>query len=117
MAAGLGARWLPLLVRATTVAKSAASRNEERPSAETHYGSFVVRPDLAATACITVVDDVITRGATMLAAIARLAEAYPRATVRGFALLRTQSDDPIDEVKEPVRGTVVRVPWGTKRTP
>jgi predicted amidophosphoribosyltransferase len=117
VAAGLGTRWLPLLERATRTVKAAGSRNEDRPSAEEHYGSFLVKPDLAATPCITVIDDVITRGATMLAAIARLAEAYPRATVRGFALLRTQTDQPIVTVKEPVVGRVIRVPWGTKRTP
>ncbi|MEM1447466.1 MAG: hypothetical protein AAF957_06835 [Planctomycetota bacterium] len=66
---------------------------------------------------LTVVDDVITRGATMLAAVARLEETFPSAEVRGFALIRTISDRPIAAVKEPARGTVRVVPWGTRREP
>jgi predicted amidophosphoribosyltransferase len=115
--ARLGAQWLPLLERSELVAKSSTSTGDMRPSARTHFDSLVVRPNLAAGLNITVVDDVITRGATMLAAVARLQEALPGATVRGFALIRTISDEEIRTVKEPVRGTIRMVPWGTRREP
>lgn len=117
VSAGLGRLWLPMLERTKLVAKSATSAIDVRPSAEVHYESFAARGDLGAGASITVVDDVITRGATMLAAIARLQEAMPQAVVRGFALIRTNSEEPAQAVKEPVRGTVRQAPWGTKREP
>jgi len=40
---------------------------------------------------IVLVDDVITRGATMLGAASRLAEVYPEAEIRCFAMIRTMS--------------------------
>lgn len=115
--AGLGSQWLPLLQRTEAVPKSSTSANEGRPSAQRHFESLKARPDLGAAMVLTVVDDVITRGATMLAAVARLEETFPSAEVRGFALIRTISDRPIAAVKEPARGTVRVVPWGTRREP
>jgi hypothetical protein len=117
VAAGLGARWLPLLERVSPVPKAAFSRPEERPTAEVHYHSMRATPDLAAGAILTVVDDVVTRGATLLAAIARLRELFPDASIRAFALLRTMSSEPIAHVKDPCAGLIRRVPWGTQREP
>lgn len=81
--AGLGAKWLPLLSRVRNVGKAATSPSEERPSAEVQYDSMVAIGDMEAGSSVVVVDDVITRGATMLAAIAKLREVLPNATVRG----------------------------------
>ena len=114
---GLGAQWLPLLERTHAVAKSSTSTSDARPTAQLHYDSLRARGDLGAGTRITVVDDVITRGATMLAAVGRLKQALPGVDVRGFALIRSMSDEPIRAVKEPVEGTVRVVPWGTKREP
>lgn len=114
---GLGAQWLPLLERAHAVAKSSTSNSDARPTAQMHFESLRARADLGAGASITVIDDVITRGATMLAAVGRLKQALPGVHVRGFALIRSMSDEPIRAVKEPVVGTVRVVPWGTKREP
>jgi hypothetical protein len=114
---GLGARWLPLLTRVRAVPKAAFSAASERPAVETHCGSMAAVADLAAGELVVVVDDVVTRGATMLGAIARLREALPRADVRGFALLRTMSPEAIHAVKQPCSGVVRRVSWGTQREP
>jgi len=54
---------LPQLERANNVAKSAASRTQDRPSAEAHYDALLVRLDHEAAVSMTVIDDVITRGA------------------------------------------------------
>jgi hypothetical protein len=95
--AGLGARWEPLLVRRLPVTRSARAGPGGRPSVRDHYESLAVRPPYGSdplgedTTAITLVDDVITKGATLLAGACRLAEAFPRATVRAFALLRTQN--------------------------
>jgi phosphoribosylpyrophosphate synthetase len=37
---------------------------------------------------ILLVDDIITRGATLLGAASRLAEAFPKAEIRAFAVMR-----------------------------
>lgn len=117
VAAALGARWLPLLERTEAVPKAAFSAPENRPNAETHYETFRAQADLTAGSVITVVDDVVTRGATMLAAVARLREVCPEATVRGFALIRTMSTEAITQLKAPCTGVIRRVPWGTQREP
>lgn len=114
---GLASDWRPLLSRTEAVPKSAFSKPEDRPTAERHAESMSVSLELGVGEVITVVDDVITRGATMLAAVSLLAQAYPSAKVRGFALIRSDTDHPIREVKSPVRGTVTVVSWGTKREP
>ena len=114
---GLASDWRPLLSRTEAVPKSAFCKPEDRPTVERHAETMTVSPELGVGEVITVVDDVITRGATMLAAVSLLAQAYPSATVRGFALIRSDTDCPIREVKSPVRGTVTVVPWGTKREP
>jgi hypothetical protein len=117
VAAGLGARWLPLLERTEAVPKAAFSAPEDGPTVTMHYETIRARSHLAAGSILTVIDDVVTRGATMLAAIARLREVYPDAIVRGFALIRTVTSEPITEVKAPCAGLIRQVPWGTQRTP
>ncbi len=57
-----------------------------------------------------IVDDVITRGATLLACYARLREAYPDANITCFALARTMSDGDIPQLVEPIAGTVTTEP-------
>jgi hypothetical protein len=98
-AAGFGCRVEPLLRRQLAVAKSAYARRGARPGVQEHYDSFVVAPQIGAPpARITLIDDVITKGATLLAGGSRLAEAFPEATVRAFALVRTQY--PVDRERD-----------------
>ena len=40
---------------------------------------------------IVIVDDIITRGSTLLGAANRLVEAFPNAKIRGFAAMRSIS--------------------------
>jgi len=114
---GLGARVLPLLRRVRPVPKAAFSVPSERPCAEEHYDSLQAVAHLAAGSHLLVVDDVITRGATLLAAVARLREVLPKSTVRAFALIRTMSSEPITTLKEPCSGVVRRLARGTRRDP
>lgn len=95
LAAGFGSRMEPLLVRRQAVAKSAYAPRGARPGVQEHFDSFGVAPPSGEPPRrITLIDDVITKGATLLAGASRLAEAFPDATVRAFALIRTQY--PID---------------------
>ena len=56
---------------------------------------------------ITVVDDIVTKGATLLAAASRVAEAFPGAEVRTFALLRTMGlVENVERIVDPCQGTI-----------
>jgi adenine/guanine phosphoribosyltransferase-like PRPP-binding protein len=74
---------------AASPSESPTASNAERPTVKQHYDSFAaVRPALAPER-IVLVDDVITKGRTILAAATRLHEALPNADIRAFALVRT----------------------------
>ncbi len=122
-AAGFGSRVDTLLVRRLAVAKSAFARRGARPGVVEHYESFAVAAlQGEPPARITLIDDVITKGATLLAGASRLAEAFPAAQVRAFALVRTQY--PVDRerggqrfraVVDPVTATVTCGRYGAWR--
>ena len=95
-----------LLRRRHRVSKAAFSKSSERPTAQVHYDSFACDFDIGAGASITVVDDVITRGSTMLGAIALVQHTYPNAVVRGFSLIRTMSAEVLTELAQPTEGVI-----------
>jgi predicted amidophosphoribosyltransferase len=86
---GLGTMTWPGLRRLFAVRKSATAPPGERPSVALHYASFSLDQPPVIPTSVVLVDDVITRGRTLLAAAARVHEAFPGADVRAFALLRT----------------------------
>jgi len=88
---GLGNGAFPILERRRAVPKAAYSAPEDRPKPSDHYETIGVHLQLEPMQRIVLVDDVITRGATMLGAASRLAEAYPEAEIRAFAMIRTMS--------------------------
>jgi hypothetical protein len=81
--------WLGL-GRRIAVRKSATAPSAERPSVREHYESLAVLPVRDAVSRILLVDDVVTKGRTLLAAAARLEIELPQADIRAFALIRTQ---------------------------
>jgi predicted amidophosphoribosyltransferase len=88
---GLGRRAWSGLQRVRAVRKSATADPGERPTVAKHYDSFAVEPTLLfpAPEQFLLIDDVVTKGRTLLAAATRLREAFPRSRIRAFALLRT----------------------------
>ena len=67
---------------------------------------------------LVLIDDVVTRGRTLLAAALRLREALPRADVRGFALLRTMGYSPIfDQLLMPCTGKIEWARDDARRSP
>ena len=116
---GVGARWSPLLERVQTVPKSAWASPEERAALtpRRHFESLRVESELWDLPQLTVVDDVVTSGKSLLAAVARLQAAYPDACVRTFALIRTMSYESVEAVKCPAEGVIVLEGEGTKRRP
>jgi hypothetical protein len=99
------------------VRKSATALNVDRPTTQQHYESLSVPslPGRAAVACIApqrivLIDDVITKGRTILAAATRLHEAFPHADIRAFALVRTMGFlTDVSRFLEPCEGFVR---WG-----
>jgi hypothetical protein len=87
-----GARVLPCLTRARAVRKSATSQAGQRPTPTEHFESLAVQGNLQSTEDIVIVDDIVTRGHTMIGAANRLLEAFPSARIQAFAAMRTVSD-------------------------
>lgn len=104
---GLGVR-AECLVRETAVPKSATSPPRKRPKPRDHYASMKVTDILDdPPGRIVIVDDVITRGSTLIGAANKLAEAFPNARIRGLAALRTISNpDEFKDVFDPCVGTI-----------
>lgn len=99
---GIGRDVQPLVFRTHAVPKSAG--NASRPDAGVHYESFSVVSSLLeeAPSRILLVDDVVTRGCTFLAAARRLREAVPGTEVVAFALARVQSAGEASVARSPV---------------
>lgn len=103
---GFGGEVRMLLHRTHAVRKAATAPPGERPTARDHYESIRVERELVTASTIIVVDDVITSGSMLIASVSLLKEAYPRATVRAFGLIRTQSDGEITEIYQLTTGEV-----------
>jgi hypothetical protein len=88
---GLGKSFEECLKRVTPLPKSATSLAANRPKAIEHYHSMVVQKVFPEPREILLVDDIITRGATVIGAANKLAEAFPAARIRVFAAMRTIS--------------------------
>jgi predicted amidophosphoribosyltransferase len=114
-----GAHW-QCIRRVQRVRKSATAAPRERPTAQRHYDSFSVEFAQIAVdpARMTLVDDVVTRGRTLLAAATRLHDAFPNARIQGFALLRTLGFAPrVDRLWDPCIGEITWRGGDARRNP
>lgn len=104
---GLVAGVLPAITRASAVVKSATAAAGQRPDPQKHYDSLAVAPNVnLLVGSLTIVDDVVTRGATFLACYARLRGVYPETPIHCFAMIRTMSGVEVDSVLDPVAGVI-----------
>jgi hypothetical protein len=89
--AGLARSHWDCLRRVHPVRKSATAPPGERPTAERQYASLRVEPVSRTRDCarLTLIDDVVTTGRTLLAAATRLQESFPGSHIQAFALVRT----------------------------
>jgi predicted amidophosphoribosyltransferase len=93
--------------RVCRVRKSATAPPGSRPTVAEHYESFAVERGVAAPSQIVLVDDVVTKGRTLLAAATRLHEAFPTSDIRAFALLRTMGlGQKVDRLLDPCVGEI-----------
>jgi len=121
---GLGTSVWPGVARRFPVRKSATAPSADRPTVHQHYESFVVAPRPVAPGLrypptrIVIVDDVITKGRTILAAAIRLHEAFPNADIRAFALVRTMGLLPdVADFLQPCEGVVRWAGGDARREP
>jgi len=114
-ARGMG-RVFDILERKMPVPTSHLSKTSERPSPEQHYESLSIKVDLLSLNgmdSITLVDDVITRGSTMLGSASLVHDKYPNVKIVGFAALRAISNPKeFVQVLDPTRGIITYGPGG-----
>jgi predicted amidophosphoribosyltransferase len=105
--AGLGEEVWTGLRRVSAVERSSSAWMWHRPTVLQHYRSLTVIPSSRSPAHIILIDDVITKGRTFVAAAMRLREAFPAATIRAFALVRTMGFvDDVVRLFEPCEGAI-----------
>lgn len=112
---GLAPAYQPIVRRATRVQKAAfAASAAERPNVRTHRESFAVDTGLIddIPPRILIVDDIVTRGTTLLAMAQVLDAAYPNRSISAFAMCRTQSSGEVEKLEDPRVETIRLNPWG-----
>ena len=107
--AGLGGVVWSGLKRVRPVRKSATGPGGARPTVAKHYDSFTVEPRESLPERILLVDDVVTKGRTLIAAATRVHEAFPQAPICAFALLRTMGL--VAEIAQLVDPCVGQIRW------
>ncbi len=109
VAEGVGREVLRSLARVRPIRKAATSDASERPMPTEQYETMGVQRIIRepSPSEIVLVDDIVTRGATLLGAANRLLEAFPSARIRGFAAMRTMSDpSDFEAYYKPERGWI-----------
>ena len=106
------------LHRVCAVRKSATAAPGARPTVATHYQSFVIDAQVPSVDHVVLIDDVVTKGRTLLAAAMRVQEAFPHANIRAFALLRTMGlVHGVTQLLEPCAGEIRWKAGDAHRTP
>lgn len=109
MHVGLSGQVNPLLERVCPVARSSQAPPGERPRIPEHYASLIAHRRIDVSDKIVLVDDVVTKGSTAIAAASRIVEVYPEASVHLFAVIRTKGMVPdIDRILDPAFGQIRR---------
>jgi len=117
-ALGLGLGVWTGLRRESAVRKSATAPRAARPSVRQHYESISVARPMIPIHRVVLIDDVVTRGRTLLAAAARMTTVLPRADIRGFALIRTLGFvDRLDHLVDSCHGVVRWAGGDARREP
>jgi len=115
---GLGRGVWAGLKRVNAVRKSGTAPRDQRPSTWAHYRSFAVDSPPPEVDRFLLVDDIVTRGRTLLAAATRLQEACPRARIGAFAFVRTMGLIPnVERLVDPCIGEICWRNGDARRAP
>jgi hypothetical protein len=115
---GLGGAAWSGLQRVHAVRKSATAAPGERPTVSRHYESFSIERSPIEPQRIVLIDDVITKGRTLLAAASRVHDAFPCAQIRAFALVRTMGLIPgVQQLLDPCKGEILWKAGDAHRSP
>jgi hypothetical protein len=115
---GLGRAVWPGLARGHGIGRSSRAAPGCRTSAQDQYRSLSVQSPNPVPDDILLVDDLVSRGRTLVAAAARLREAFPAARISAFAQMRTVSLVPdIESVMDPCAGEIRWVRGDARRVP
>lgn len=110
--------YCPCLERIKKIPKAAFSKSIDRPRAIDHYNSIKVKSILPRPQQIILIDDVVTRGATLIGCASKLNEIYPNIPIKGFAILRTISKpEDFVSIKQPCIGKITLDNGFTHREP
>lgn len=91
IAEGIGSETEVLVERVTAVPRSSTLTSAaNRPDPKLHASTLRVAPRLVAPSRITLVDDVVTRGSTLIACASLLQGQFPGAEIQAFAIARVE---------------------------
>ena len=97
---GIGKDVQPILKRNRRVPRSSSLTSAtERPTPSVHYDSLHMESLLVKPGAIILVDDVVTRGSTLIACATKITQVLPSAKLKAFALARVEDID-LNETKE-----------------
>jgi hypothetical protein len=113
---GLGDDVQTVLRRVEAVPKS-AWRHGDRPSVDLHFRSLGVTSLPRVPRRFLLVDDVVTRGATLLGAARRLKAAFPAVPIDAFALAHVQGAGDVEQAVQPCLEHIKSTPTGCIRLP
>ena len=114
---GLGITVEECLKRVMPLRKAATSLPMNRPKASEHYDSLGVRKMLSEPREMLLIDDVITRGATIIGAANKLHDAFPAVHIRALAAIRTISTQNLTAIYDPCIGQITLEGQYTSRRP
>ena len=104
---GLAKEAFPCLSRIKSVPKASISLPKDRPKPIDHYKTMSVQKPISQPSKILLIDDIITRGSTLLGAANRLLDIFPYTPMLAFAAIRTISNpEEFNQIYDPCIGMI-----------